>query len=55
MSSTRSEYIAVPPEIAEKLSDRAAQIVGYSCSKTLGWVKGRSASNLIREGKSSPL
>ena len=50
-----NQFITVPPEIAEKLSDKAKKVVGYSASPNLGWVKGRDKDNLLVEGKSSPL
>ncbi len=50
-----NQFITVPPKIAEKLSDKAKKVVGYSASSSLGWVKGRDKDNLLIEGKSSPL
>ena len=50
-----NQYLTVPPEAAEKLPEKAQQLIGYRCSGTLGWVKGRAKENLLREGKSSPL
>lgn len=50
-----NQYITVPPEKAEGLSERAQQIIGYRCSAGLGWAKGRSQDNLLKEGNSSPL
>ena len=50
-----NQYLTVPPEIAEKLSERAQQMIGYRCSDLLGWVKGRSKKNLLHEGKSGSL
>ena len=49
------KQLTVPPEIAEKLSDKAMKMVGYSASPNLGWVKGRDKDNLLVEGTSSPL
>lgn len=50
-----NQYVSVPPEIAEKYSDNAKKIIGYSCSPSLGWVKGRDQNNLLKQGESSPL
>lgn len=50
-----NQYIAVPQAIAEKLSPRAQQILGYRCSYACGYVKGRDKDFLLQEGESSPL
>lgn len=50
-----NQYLSVPLEVAEKMSPRAQQIIGYRSSRTLGWVKGRDQDHLLLEGKSSPL
>ena len=50
-----NQFITVPPEVAEKLSDKAKKVIGYSASPNLGWVKGRDKDNLLVEGTSSPL
>ena len=50
-----NQYISVPPSVAENYSDRARQIIGYCCSDTLGWVKGRDRDNLLRAGHSGQL
>ena len=50
-----NQFITVPPEVAEKLSDKAKKVIGYSASPNLGWVKGRDKDNLLIEGTSSPL
>lgn len=50
-----NQYIAVPPAIASTYSDRACQLLGYTCSDTLGWVKGRDKYNLLRQGRSGQL
>ena len=50
-----NQYLSVPPEAAQRLSLEARQLVGYQCSPTLGWVKGRSATDLLTEGVSSPI
>ncbi len=50
-----NQYLTVPPEQASKLSEKAQQFIGYRSRLTLGWVKGRSPSNLLREGKGSPI
>ncbi len=50
-----NQYLSIPPEIAEKLSDRAKQVIGYSSSNSLGWVKGRAKENLLIEGTSAPI
>ena len=50
-----NQYLSIPPEIAEKLSDRAKQVIGYSSSNSLGWVKGRAKENLLVEGSGAPI
>ena len=50
-----NQYISVPPEVAETYSERARQIIGYCCSDSLGWVKGRDRDNLLRAGHSGQL
>ena len=50
-----NQYISVPPEVAETYSERARQIIGYCCSDSLGWVKGRDRDNLLRAGRSGQL
>ncbi len=50
-----NQYLSIPPEIAEKLSDRAKQVIGYSSSRSLGWVKGRAKENLLIEGSGAPI
>jgi ectoine hydroxylase-related dioxygenase (phytanoyl-CoA dioxygenase family) len=55
LQQEENQYLAVPPEAAERLSDRAQQLIGYQCSDALGWVKGRSRENLLRPGTSGSL
>ena len=50
-----NQYIAVPPDVAAKLSYEGQRIIGYRSGPSLGWVKGRDQENLLRDGKSSPL
>ena len=50
-----NQYIAVPPDVAAKLSHEGQRIIGYRSGPSLGWVKGRDQENLLRDGKSSPL
>ena len=50
-----NQYISVPPEVAETYSERARQIIGYCCSDSLGWVKGRDRADLLRAGHSGQL
>ncbi|MFP6796867.1 MAG: phytanoyl-CoA dioxygenase family protein [Pseudomonadales bacterium] len=50
-----NQYLSVPPEIAGKLSDKVKQVIGYSSSNSLGWVKGRARENLLIEGSSAPI
>ena len=50
-----NQFITVPPEVAEKLSDKAKKVIGYSASPNLGWVKGRDKDNLLIEGELSSL
>ena len=50
-----NQYIAVPPEVAARLSYEGQRIIGYRCGPSLGWVKGRDQENLLLDGTSSPL
>jgi len=50
-----NQYLSIPPEIAEKLSDKAKQVIGYSSSNSLGWVKGRAKENLLVAGSGAPI
>lgn len=55
LTPEENQYLAVPPEVAQKLSPRAQQILGYRCSPSCGWVKGREQDHSLLEGQSSPL
>ena len=50
-----NQYLSIPPEIAERLSDKAKQVIGYSSSNALGWVKGRAKDNLLVAGSGAPI
>ncbi|NKB98797.1 MAG: hypothetical protein GKR90_09940 [Pseudomonadales bacterium] len=50
-----NQYIAVPPETAATYSEQARQLIGYTCSDTLGWVKGRDRNDLLQPGRSGQL
>ena len=50
-----NQYIAVPPEAAQRLSLTARQLLGYKASPSLGWVKGRDADDLTTAGKSGQI
>ncbi len=50
-----NQYIAVPPETAARYSEQARQIIGYTCSDSLGWVKGRDRNDLLKPGYSGQL
>ena len=50
-----NQYIVVPPEVARNYSTQARQIIGYRCSPTVGWAKGRDGDNLLEPGHSGQL
>lgn len=50
-----NQYISVPASVAETYSEKARQIIGYCCSDSLGWVKGRDRDNLLQAGHSGQL
>ena len=50
-----NQYLAVPAEVAQDLVREARQLIGYRSSPSLGWVKGRSADDLLAPGESSPI
>ena len=50
-----NQYLVVPPEAAQQLSEPAQQLIGYRASKRVGWVKGRDINNLLNEGSGAPI
>lgn len=55
LNTEENQYIAVPPEAAARLSDRGRQLVGYRCSSTIGWAKGKDQNDLLKPGNSGQL
>ena len=55
LATEENQYLAVPPEIARTLSERAQQLLGYRASSTIGYVSGLSSENMLLDGKSGPL
>ena len=57
LTQEENQFVAVPPEVARELPERAQQLLGYRASPLLGWVGGRDSDNLLRpaRGKSGPL
>ena len=55
LATEENQYIAVPPDIARGLPERAQQLLGYRSSPTLGWVPGLDQENMLSAGKSGPL
>ncbi|MBP17747.1 MAG: hypothetical protein CMQ21_02525 [Gammaproteobacteria bacterium] len=55
LTSEENQYVAVPPEVAARLSDKARSVLGYSASRSLGWVRGRDSKNLLVEGTGAPV
>jgi hypothetical protein len=53
LTQEENQYLAVPPEIARVLPERAQQLLGYRSSSTLGWVPGCDRDNMLVRGKSS--
>ena len=54
LATEENQYLAVPPEIARTLTERAQQLLGYRSSATLGWVPGLDSENMLVVGKSGP-
>ncbi len=50
-----NQYIVVPQEVARNYSTAARQVIGYRCSPTIGWAKGRDGDNLLEAGHSGQL
>ena len=46
--------MAVPPEFAKTLPEQAQRLLGYR-SASLGYVAGRDAENILREGFGQPI
>ncbi len=56
LRSEENQYLAVPPEVAEKLPLRAQQLLGYQIfGSALGFVEGRDPECLLREGENAPV
>ena len=55
LTQEENQYLAVPPEIARTLPERAQQLLGYRSSPTLGWVPGLDQENMLVTGKGGPL
>jgi hypothetical protein len=55
LNTEENQYVAVPPEAAARLSERGRQLVGYRCSRSIGWVKGRDQNDLLKPGKSGAI
>ena len=51
LAQEENQYLAVPPEIARTLPERAQPLLGYRASPILGHVGGRDNENLLNEGK----
>ena len=54
LAQEENQYVAVPPEIARTLPERAQQLLGYRASLSVGWVPGLDSENLLVEGDGSP-
>ena len=55
LATEENQYVAVPPEVARTLPERAQQVLGYRSSPTLGWVPGLDQENMLVSGKGGPL
>ena len=55
LAQEENQYMAVPPEIARTLPERAQQLLGYRSSPSLGWVAGLDQENMLVGGKGGPL
>jgi len=55
LAQEENQYIAVPPNLARELPERAQQLLGYRASLSRGWVEGRDSENLLRTAKRGDL
>lgn len=55
LTQEENQYLAVPPEVARQLPERAQQLLGYRASLSRGWVEGRDSANLLRPAKPGDL
>ncbi len=55
LTQEENQYMAVPPDIARELPERAQQLLGYRASLSRGWVEGRDSENLLRPAREGAL
>jgi hypothetical protein len=55
LTQEENQYLAVPPDLARQLPERAQQLLGYRASLSRGWVEGRDSENLLRPAKPGDL
>jgi len=55
LATEENQFLAVPPDLARGLPEKAQQLLGYRSSPTLGWVGGLDQENMLIDGKSGPL
>lgn len=48
LTTEENQFLAIPPEVARGLPERAQQLIGYRASPALGWVSDRDPDNLLR-------
>ena len=54
LSQEENQYFGVPPEFAEKLPERAQQLLGYRGGNVV-WATGRDSENLLQPGDGAPI
>ncbi len=54
LTQEENQFVAVPPEFAKTLPEQAQRLLGYR-SASLGYVAGRDAENILREGFGQPI
>ncbi len=48
LTQEENQYVAVPPEVARDLPERAQSLLGYRASPSMGFVKGRNPDNILQ-------
>ena len=48
-----NQLLAIPPDVARTLPERAQQLLGYRSSPNINWVIGLDQKNMLREGETS--
>ncbi len=54
LSQEENQFLAVPPELARTLPEKAQRLLGYRAG-AIGWVGGLNSENLLGSGEGSPI